>query len=104
MGDIANLTTAITSAAMPWIALLFSIVVTIWIKDWATNLAKGWSFLKSPAFNPGDKVYIDGEPAMIISIGLTKTIFEIERDSKTVWRYIPNHRIDFVKIEKIVDK
>lgn len=104
MGDIVQLSTDITSAAMPWFALLISIVVTIWIKDTATNLAKGYSFLKSPAFNPGDKVYLDGEPSIIISIGLMTTIFETHRDNKTVWRYVPNHRVDFIKLEKIVEK
>jgi hypothetical protein len=104
MGDLDIFATTLTEAAMPWVALLISIFVTIWLKETATNFAKGWSFLRNPAFSPGDNVYVDGEPATVISISLKETIFEIERDEKTIWRYVPNHRIEFIKLEKVIDK
>ena len=87
---------------MPWVAVLVSVVVTIWFKDFATNLAKGLQFIRNPAFMPGDVVFLDGELATIVSIGIRETVFSIDRDGKRVWRYVPNSRIDYVKLEKIV--
>lgn len=104
MGNLDIFATNITEAAMPWVALLISIFVTIWLKETATNIAKGWAFVRNDAFSPGDNVYVDGEPAVIISISITETIFEIERDNKTIWRYVPTHRIEFIKLEKVLDK
>ena len=76
--------------------------MTIWFKDFATNLAKGIQFIRNPAFQPGDVVYPDGEQATIVSIGVRQTVFAMDRDGERVWRYIPNSRIDYVKLEKIV--
>lgn len=90
-------------ASMPWVALLLSIMFTMWLKEFATSLFKSWSFYKNPAFYPGDKVYLDGDCAVIIHIGMGQTIFEIERDGRSVWRYIPTHKVETVKLEKIVD-
>lgn len=88
----------------PWLIVLFSMVAAIWFKDFAMNIAKGISFKMKPGFEPGDKVYLDGEPAMIVSIGIMETIFEVERDGQKVWRHYPNTRIDYLKLEKIINK
>lgn len=102
MGDINTLSMGISDMLVPWVAILVSVVVTIWFKDIATNFAKGLAFKRKPGFEPGDKVYIDGELATIISIGIQETVFEIERDGKTVWRYVPNTRTEFIRLEKII--
>jgi len=52
-------------------------------------------------------VILDGEKALIVRIGLTETVFGVtksggEWDGDYVWRYVPNERIPFLKIEKIV--
>ena len=100
--NISELSMDLTDVMLPWIAVLVSVVITIWFKDFATNLAKGLQFIRNPAFMPGDVVYLDGEEATIISIGIRETVFAFDRDGQRVWRYIPNSRIDYVKLEKII--
>ena len=58
-------------------------------------------------FKEGDKVILDGERALIVKIGLTTTVFGIEKFTGEfrgdyVWRYVPNERIDTLKLEKVV--
>jgi hypothetical protein len=72
------------------------------IKDWATSLAKGLKFKLNNAFNPGDLVLLDGEEAVIITIGITKTVFEKVNDRGIVWRYVPNERLAYLKLEKVI--
>lgn len=100
--ELSELSNNLTSMLMPWVAVLVSVVVTIWFKDFATNFAKGLAFKRKPGFEPGDSVYLDGEKALIISIGIQETVFELERDGTTVWRYIPNTRTEYIKLEKII--
>jgi hypothetical protein len=100
--ELTELSMNLTDMLLPWATVLISIVVTIWFKDFATNIAKGLSFKRKPGFEPGDKVYIDGEEALIISIGIQETVFEMQRDGKTVWRYVPNTRTEYIKLEKII--
>ena len=99
---ISELSMNLTDMLLPWIAILVSVIITIWFKDFATNIAKGLAFKRKPGFEPGDRVYLDGEKALIISIGIQETVFEIERDGITVWRYIPNTRTEYIKLEKII--
>ena len=53
-------------------------------------------------FNPGDIVLLDGEEAVIITVGITKTVFEKVNKKGLVWRYVPNERLAYLKLEKIV--
>ena len=64
--ELTELSMNVSDMLLPWIAVLISVVVTIWFKDFATNFAKGLAFKRKPGFEPGDKVYIDGEEALII--------------------------------------
>lgn len=98
-----DLSIHLTTIILPWIAVLLSVVFAIWFRDFATNIAKGIQFYRNPAFMPGDTVYIDGEKAIIIHIGWSQTIFEIKRDQHKLWRYVRNNRIEFLKLEKVVE-
>lgn len=100
--ELSELSMNLTDMLLPWIAILVSVIITIWFKDFATNFAKGLAFKRKPGFEPGDAVYLDGEKALIISIGIQETVFEIERAGITVWRYVPNTRTEYVKLEKII--
>lgn len=100
--ELSELSMSISDMLVPWFTILVSVVITIWFKDFATNLAKGLQFIRNPAFMPGDVVYLDGEQATIVSIGIRETVFAMDRDGERVWRYIPNSRIDYIKLEKIV--
>ena len=93
---------SITSFLMPWIAVLVSIIMALLIKDWATSFAKGLKFKMNRDFNPGDIVLLDGEEAVIITVGITKTVFEKVNKKGLVWRYVPNEGLAYLKLEKIV--
>ena len=83
------------------------VIIGFMIKDFATKMSKGIAFSMNKQFQEGDHVLIDGERALIVKIGYTQTVFGVtksggELDGDYVWRYVPNERIDFLKIEKII--
>ena len=94
----------VTDLLMPWISVLISLLVAIWIKDYATSLAKGLKFKMNPAFNEGDEVLLDGELSMIVKIGTRETVFGVYSDRGYTWRYVPNERIPYLKLEKVIKK
>jgi hypothetical protein len=94
----------LTGMLLPWIGILVSLVIAIWFKDFATGLAKGLKFKMDPAFNEGDEVLLDGELAMIVKIGVRQTVFGVYSDRGYTWRYVPNERIPFLKLEKVIKK
>ena len=55
------------------------------------------------SFNEGDKVLLDGCEATILKIGMRQTVFGIYSARGYVWRYVPNERILYLKLEKVID-
>ena len=102
--DLNTLSMDLTGMLMPWIAVLISLVVAVWFKDFATGLAKGLKFKMDPAFNEGYECLLDGELAMIVKIGIRQTVFGVYSDRGYTWRYIPNERIPYLKLEKVIKK
>lgn len=102
--DINSLSMDLTGMLLPWIAILVSLVMAIWFKDFATGLAKGLKFKFDPAFNEGDEVLLDGELAMIVKIGARQTVFGVYSQRGYTWRYVPNERIPYLKLEKVIKK
>ena len=96
-------TAQITNFILPWIGILISLIVAIWIKDFATSLAKGFKFQMNKAFNEGDKVLLEGNEAVIIKIGISETVFGVYSEKVYIWRYVPNERIVMLKLEKIIN-
>ncbi len=94
----------VTDLLMPWISVLISLLVAIWMKDYATSLAKGLKFKMNPAFNEGDEVLLDGELSMIVKIGTRETVFFFFFKRGYTWRYVPNERIPYLKLEKVIKK
>ena len=94
----------ITNFLMPWIAVLISIISALLVKDWVTSFVKGLKFKLNSAFNPGDIVILDDQEAVIISIGITRTVFEKVDKRGIVWRYVPNERLTYLKLEKVIRK
>ena len=97
----------ITEFLLPYIGMVMIVIIGFMIKDFATKLSKGIAFSMNKQFKEGDKVVLDGERALIVKIGLTQTVFGIEKDSGQfrgdyVWRYVPNERIEMLKLEKVV--
>ena len=99
MNEIKHLTDLI----LPYLGILISLIMALMIKDIAMNFSKGLMFTFNKNFNPGDRVMIDDQEAIIISIGIGWTVFEIlPKNGKKKWRYLQNSRIPFVKLEKII--
>jgi hypothetical protein len=87
---------------MPWLTLVASLIFAALLKDWITSFAKGIKFKLRPHFNPGDTVILDGEEAVIVSIGYMTTVFSKIGSDGMIWRYVPNERIPYLKLERIV--
>ena len=102
--DLNTLSMDLTGMLLPWIAVLISLVIAIWFKDFATAMAKGLRFKYDPAFHEGDEVLLDGELAMIVKIGARQTVVGVYSDRGYTWRYVPNERIPFLKLEKVIKK
>ena len=97
----------ITEFLLPYIGMVMIVIIGFMIKDFATKFSKGIAFSMNKQFKEGDKVVLDGERALIVKIGMTQTVFGIEKDSGQfrgdyVWRYVPNEKIDTLKLEKVV--
>ena len=86
-----------------FIGFLLTLIVGLSIRDAATSFVKGAKFRFNPAFKEGDKVILDGNPALIVKIGLSETVFGVYGEEGYTWRYVPTTRIEFLKLEKIVD-
>ena len=82
---------------------ILTLIVALALRDWATSLIKGLKFKMNRAFSEGDKVILDGCPALIVKIGMSETVFGVYGKEGYTWRYVPNERIAFLKLEKIVD-
>ena len=93
----------VTNLLMPFISALLVLVITLWFKDFATKIAKGMMFKMNKAFNEGDTVILDGNDALIVRIGLSETVFGVYSDRGYTWRYVPNERIPFLKLEKVIN-
>jgi hypothetical protein len=103
----AGVAMEITELILPYIGMVLIVVFGFMLKDFATKLGKGIAFSMNRQFQEGDHVLIDGERALIVKIGMTQTVFGItkaggEWDGDYIWRYVPNERIDFLKLEKII--
>ena len=95
-------TMQITDFLLPWIGILISLIIAIWVKDMATGMAKGLKFKMNKAFNAGDHVILDGADAIIVSIGMSETVFGIYSEKGYLWRFVPNERIAMLKLEKVI--
>ena len=93
----------LTELLVPWIAVLLSIMIAFWLKDFAQNFMVGLKFRMNTAFNEGDKVILDGHDAIIVKIGMRDTVFGVYSDRGYTWRYVPNVKIPNLKLEKIIN-
>ena len=87
----------------PMIAVIIIGVFGLWIKNFIEDLVAGIRWKIKPGFEPGDFCIIDGDKALIVSIGYRETIFEIDSPEGKIWRYVDNKRIPYVKLERIID-
>jgi hypothetical protein len=105
--SMETLSSDLTELILPWVAVLMSAIIAFMLKDFVSSFSKGMKFKFNPQFREGDKVILDGERALIVKIGMTETVFGVtkssgEFDGDYVWRYVPNERISFLKLEKLI--
>jgi small-conductance mechanosensitive channel len=105
--SMETLSSDLTELILPWVAVLMSAIIAFMLKDFVSSFSKGIKFKFNPQFREGDKVILDGERALIVKIGMTETVFGVtkssgEFDGDYVWRYVPNERISFLKLEKLI--
>ena len=94
----------LTDLVVPWLAILISIAAVFWFKEFAQNLVAGMSFKWGGNFREGDQVILDGHDAMIIKIGMKETVFGRYTENGYTWQYVPNEKLEFHKLEKIVHR
>ena len=92
----------LTDLILPWLAILISVVLFMWFKDYALQISKGMKFKLDPHFQEGDEVFLEDQPAVIVKIGLSSTVFGIVNGRGYIWRFVPNESIFDMKLEKIV--
>ena len=88
----------------PLIGLGITAILVLWLKETVSDFVASLRWKMKPGFEPGDVVFLDGEKATIISIGMRETIFEIDNGRGKVWRYIYNTRIPTHRLEKLIVK
>lgn len=81
---------------------MLGMIVTLMIKDIATDSIIGLRIYLSRAFEPGDWVYVDGKMALIVAQDFRKTIFQMQDERGTTWRYVLNTKFSDLCLEKIV--
>lgn len=93
---------SLTSGIIAWITALITIAVGLAVKDLLTTSVNGVLFFFNSDFRVGDRVYINGQKAIIIRIGFRQTIFRIDRDDEEIWLFVFNDRIKYQSLEKII--
>lgn len=82
---------------------LLSLIGAMWVKDFATSIAKGIRFRMSSYWQEGDVVLLDGDKATITKIGLNETVFLYSCPKYTRVRVVANDRLSYLRLEKIID-
>ena len=100
--SLSNISLEFSELILPYIGIMISIVFFLWFKDFAIGISKGLKFKIDPHFQEGDEVWLEDEPAVILKIGMTQTIFGIVNGRGYIWRFIDNERIFEMKLEKMV--
>ena len=100
--QITNLSLEFSELILPYLGVMISIVFFLWFKDYATGIAKGLKFKIDPHFQEGDEVWLEDEPAVILKIGMTQTIFGIINGRGYIWMFVDNESIFEMKLEKMI--
>ena len=100
--SLSNISIEFSQLILPYIGVMISIVFFLWFKDFAIGISKGLKFKIDPHFQEGDEVWLENEPAVILKIGMTQTIFGIVNGRGYIWRFIDNEKIFEMKLEKMV--
>jgi len=75
----------IGTGIIAWISALITIAVGLAVKDLVTTTVGGFLFYLNKNFNEGDHVYIEGEEAIIVKIGMRQTVFSVKNGRGVAW-------------------
>lgn len=78
------------------------IVVAMLVQDAAKRVAAMIAARMNPLLRPGQKLFVDGEEAVVNRVSLFATEFMIYRGEKLVIRNVSNARIGWLRIERPV--
>lgn len=102
--DLAGISMEISQSFEPLMVIGMAFVVLMFAKELLTEIARGLRFRFDPTFNEGDVVFLDSERAIIVKLGMITTVFGVTKEDGTYcWRYVPNTRIQSLKLEKIIN-
>jgi hypothetical protein len=102
--ELTAVSADMTTFLAPTITLILTLFAGLLVKDLLANLVNGLKFKLDPSFGEGDRCIIDGDRAIIVKIGMYETVFSISNGRGHVWRYVPNERIKYLKIEKVIEE
>lgn len=101
---VTELSTHLTVLFLPVMAVVMTVLFGMAIKDAAAAIAKGMAFRFNGVFKEGDIVFLDGERAIVVKIGILQSVFGITKpDGTYCWRYVNNTKMDNLKLEKILN-
>ena len=103
MYDMTMFEIEVNDFYIQFIGFLLTMLLGLAVKDYAVSFMKGLFFRLFSPFDEGDKVLLEDQTAMIIKIGLNQTVFGVYGEEGYTWRYVPNERIPYLKLEKVVD-
>ena len=104
MHSLDSISLDLTNALVPLIAIFLNLGLGFFIKDLIANFVTGIRFKFDGSFNEGDKCIVDGDRAVLVKVGIYESVFSIINGRGHVWRFVPNERIKFLKIEKIIEE
>ena len=104
MQSLDSISLDLTNALVPLIAIFLSLGLGFFIKDLIANFVTGIRFKFDGSFNEVDKCIVDGDRAVLVKVGIYESVFSIINGRGHVWRFVPNERIKFLKIEKIIEE
>lgn len=101
---VTELSNSLSVLFIPIMSVVMTVLFGMMIKDAVGAIAKGMVFRFNGIFKEGDIVFLDGERAIIVKIGILQSTFGITKEDGTYcWRYISNLRMDYLKLEKILN-
>ena len=100
--DINTMSIEFVELITPMLVIMLALILTLMVRDFATNFMNGLKFGMHSSFNEGDTCLLEGERGIIVKIGFYETIMQMHNGRGTVWRCLPNDRIKFYKLEKII--
>lgn len=85
-----------------YISIGIGLILTLVAKDLLASLVAGVSFYIDKNFREGDNVILEDEEAVIVKIGLIRTIFRMKKNGN--WYFVHNGRIKYLRLEKKVEQ